>query len=412
MLWKSGGIIMKTLKEAKEIIPGGTQLLSKRSEIYPQYYSKAKGCEVWDLEGKKYIDFASMGIGTCLLGYADDDVNEAVKECIDKGSMSTLNPPEEYELAELLLKLHPRMGMIRYARTGGEAMCIAVRTARAYTGRDKVAFCGYHGWHDWYLAANLVVPTKLDIHLLPNLPIKGVPKCLKGTAIPFELDEIEQLREILKDKEIGTVVIEVMRHKYPMPYFFEEVRRLATENDVVLIFDEITIGWRDRITEIIPDIVVYAKGISNGYPMAVVMGKKEVMEAINETFISSTYWTERIGPTAALATINKLIKCNVIGHINNIGLMIWKGWLRLAKKHKLNISVLPPPALITFKFNYPNVTELAEIFSREMLRLGYIAGMSVYVTYAHTEEIVIKYLENVDKVFKKISDYLWIKLKK
>jgi len=172
-------------RKAKKIIPGGTQLLSKRPEMFlpelwPAYYDKAKGCEVWDLDGKKYIDMSTMGVGSCILGYADDDVNKAVKSAVDRGNMCTLNAPEEVELAELLLKLHPWAEMVRYARTGGESMMIAVRIARAKSGKDTVLFCGYHGWHDWYLSSNLADEKSLDGHLLPGLNPLGVPRALKG----------------------------------------------------------------------------------------------------------------------------------------------------------------------------------------------------------------------------------------
>jgi len=166
--------------KAKTRIPGGTQLLSKRPELYlpeqwPSYYSRAKGVEVWDLDGNRYLDMCYNGIGACILGACDPDVDAAVRTAIDAGSMSTLNAPEEVELADLLCELHPWADMVRYARCGGEAMAVAVRIARAKTHRDIIAFCGYHGWHDWYLAANLGEETALDGHLLPGLQPAGVP---------------------------------------------------------------------------------------------------------------------------------------------------------------------------------------------------------------------------------------------
>jgi glutamate-1-semialdehyde aminotransferase len=177
------GVGQRLYTQAKTRIPGGTQLLSKRPEMFlpdqwPSYYSRARGVEVWDLDGNKYIDMSYNGIGACVLGAADPDVDEAVKAAIDAGSMSTLNAPEEVELAELLCELHPWAEMVRYARSGGEAMAIAVRIARAKTRRDRVAFCGYHGWHDWYLAANLAEEKALDGHLLPGLEPTGVPRGL------------------------------------------------------------------------------------------------------------------------------------------------------------------------------------------------------------------------------------------
>ena len=157
-------------EKAKSIIPGGNQLLSKRAEIFlpelwPSYYSKASGCKVWDLEGNEYFDFASMGISSCVLGYSDKQINSVVKSVIDAGAMSTLNCYEEFNLAEKLLDLHPWAQMVRFSKTGGEACAIPIRISRAATNKDHVAFCGYHGWHDWYLSANLNDSTNLDQHL-------------------------------------------------------------------------------------------------------------------------------------------------------------------------------------------------------------------------------------------------------
>ena len=206
--------------KAKRLIPGGTQLLSKRSEMFlpeqwPSYYKKAKGVEIWDLDGNKFIDMSIMGVGTCILGYADDDVNEVVKNVVDNGSMATLNCPEEIELAELLLKIHPWAQSVRYARTGGEMMAVAIRIARAYTHKDKIAFCGYHGWHDWYLASNLTNNANLDGHLLKGLNPNGVPRNLIKTAIPFEYNNIKQLESIIKENDIGIFVVEPIRHQIP-----------------------------------------------------------------------------------------------------------------------------------------------------------------------------------------------------
>lgn len=401
--------------EAKKIIPGGSQLLSKRSEMFlpdqwPSYYKKAKGVEIWDLDDNKFVDMSIMGVGACILGYADADVNNAVKEAIDAGSMTTLNCPEEIELAELLLKLNPWAGGVRYARTGGEAMAVAVRIARAYTKKDKVAFCGYHGWHDWYLSANLADDKNLDGHLLPGLEPSGVPRCLKGTAIPFEYNKIEQLKKIVKENnDIGVIVIEPIRHQEPKNDFLKKVRELAKEIGAVLIFDEITSGFRLCIGgayekyNVHPDIVVYAKAMSNGYPMAAVVGRKEVMDAAQSSFISSAYWTERVGLVAAIATINKMIKNNVPEHLVKIGNLISEGWKELAKKYNLDIKVVGIPPLTTFIIQHKESQALHTLFTQEMLNRSYLASKSVYVSYCHTEEIIEKYLKNVDEVFEIIS---------
>ncbi|MEM2618815.1 MAG: aminotransferase class III-fold pyridoxal phosphate-dependent enzyme [Candidatus Hadarchaeales archaeon] len=398
-------------KRAKKIIPGGTQLLSKRSEMFlpeqwPSYFQKAKGVEVWDLDGNRYID-TYMGIGACILGYADEEVNSAVKKVIDEGSMCTLNSPEEVELAELLLKLHPWAEMVRYTRTGGEAMAVAVRIARAYSGKDKVAFCGYHGWHDWYLAANLADERSLDGHLLPGLKPLGVPRALKGTAVPFHYNKIEELEEIVrKNGNIGAIVMEPRREQEPKNNFLRKVRRIADEIGAVLIFDEISSGWRMNVGGIHmlygvhPDISVFGKAMSNGFPMGAVIGRGEVMDVAQESFISSTYWTERIGPAAAIATIRKLKKCKVPAHVKKIGGRVMDGWKRLADENGLKLEVVGMPALATCKLNYGEINqEIYTLFTQEMLQRGFLASKSFYVSYSHTEECIERYLENVAEVF-------------
>ncbi len=399
--------------KAKTLIPGGTQLLSKRSEMFapnnwPSFFKKAKGVEVWDLDGNKYIDMTTMAVGACTLGYADDDVNAAVKKVIDDGSMCTLNSPEEVELAELLLKLHQWAGMVRYARTGGESMAIAVRIARAYTNKSTLAFCGYHGWHDWYLSANLADNAALDGHLLAGLEPRGVPRGLIKTSLPFEYNNLKKLQEIVATNDVGVIVLEPYRHQEPSDGFLQKVRQIADEIKAVLIFDEISIGWRlnvggsHLVLGVIPDIAVVAKAMSNGYPMGAIIGKHEIMNAAQTSFISSTYWTERVGPTAALATIKKMLAKNVPAHLDRIGGLIGEGWKKLAVKHDLNIEILKPNALITFSFKYLNALEIKTFFTQEMLKRGFLAGPSVYVSYAHTEEHVKNYLAAVDDVFGKI----------
>ena len=410
------GLSQDLYKKAKKLIPGGTQLLSKRPEMFlpdfwTAYYEKAKGCRVWDLDGNKYTDMSYMGIGACILGYADKDVDSAVKTAVDKGSMCTLNCPEEVELAELLCKLHPWAEMVRYARTGGEAMAIAVRIARAKTGKDLILFCGYHGWHDWYLSANLADNKALDGHLLPGLKPKGVPRVLKNSAIPFNYNDIKGFLNLV-DKyknKIGTVVMEPLRNYYPEKGFLETIREMTEKLKIVLIFDEITSGWRLNLggahlkLGVNPDIAVFGKGISNGYPMAAIIGKSEVMEVAQETFISSTYWTERIGPVAALATIRKLKERDVPSHLINIGKKIQNGWRESAEKNRLKISVSGIYPLGHFSFNYEDPLILKTLFTQLMLERGFLATDSFYASYAHREKNVEKYLEVVDEVFEFIA---------
>lgn len=398
--------------KAKKIIPGGTQLLSKRSEMFlpdqwPSYFKKAKGVEVWDLDGNKFIDMSTTGVGSCILGYADPDVNKAVKKVIEEGSMCTLNSPEEVELAELLCKLHPWAEQVRYARTGGEAMAIAVRIARAHTNKEKLAFCGYHGWCDWYISSNLADDKNLDGHLLPGLDPKGVPRGLKGIAIPFHYNKIEELEEIVsKNKDIGAVVVEPIRYQEPKNNFLKKIRKIANKIGAVLIFDEISSGWRFTLGGVHlkygvnPDIAVFAKGMSNGFPMAAIIGKQKVMQAAQTTFISSTYWTERVGPAAALATIKKMIDKKVPQYLEKIGRLMIKGLKKSASANGLKLETSGLPALFHLSFNYGKDSQAIQtLFTQEMLKRGILASVGVYVSYSFKEEHVKRYLAVVDEVF-------------
>jgi len=397
----------------KSRIPGGTQLLSKRPEMFlpglwPSYYRRARGVDVWDLDGNRYIDMSYNGIGACVLGAADADVDAAVKAAIDAGSMSTLNAPEEVELAELLCELHPWAGMVRYARSGGEAMAIAVRIARAETGRDHIAFCGYHGWHDWYLAANLAEDHALDGHLLPGLEPTGVPRGLQGSAIPFKYNQIEDLSSIAASLpgKLAAVVMEPIRNDEPKDNFLYRVREIASRVGAVLIFDEITAGWRlntggaHLLYGVAPDIAVFGKAISNGYAMSAVIGKAEVMEAAQKSFISSTYWTERVGPAAALATIRKHLRCNVPQHLKTIGQLVQDGWKTAAERANLEVSIggIPPLGHLYFKGDLQR--EVRTLFTQLMLDRGFLATNAFYATLAHREQHVTSYLGAVEEVFR------------
>jgi len=399
-------------KRALKRIPGGTQLLSKRPEMFapgqwPGYYSRAKGVEVWDLDGNKYIDMSISGIGANVLGFADPDVDKAVNEAISKGNSSSLNCPEEVELADLLCEIHPWADMVRYTRCGGESMAVAVRIARAYTGRDKVAFCGYHGWHDWYLAANLAEDSVLDGHLLPGLKPTGVPRGLIGTALSFRYNHIEDLKSIVAGNrnELAAIIMEPVRDKKPLPGFLERVRELATEAGAVLVFDEISAAMRlntggsHLLYGTMPDIAVFAKAISNGYPMGAIIGKEKVMQSAQETFISSTNWTERIGPTAALATINKYKRLDVSKHLIKIGKSIQAGWKQVALKNNLNICVSGIPPLSHFKFEYADNLEMMTLFVQIMLEHGFLASGRFYTSYAHKDGHVESYFKAADKAF-------------
>ena len=406
-------------KQAKKRIPGGTQLLSKRPEMFlpdqwPSYYERARGIEVWDLDGRRYLDMCYNGVGACILGAADPDVDVAVKEVLSRGNMSTLNCPEEVELAELLCELHPWADQVRYARSGGEAMAVAVRIARAATGRDIVAFCGYHGWHDWYLAANLANEKGLDGHLLPGLEPTGVPRGLRGTAYPFTYNNLAELDVIIQSSNgrLAAVVMEPIRSQEPDHDFIRGVRERASQLGAVLIVDEITAGFRlscggaHLVYGPEPDIAVFAKGISNGYPMAAIIGRAEVMEAAQKTFISSTYWTDRIGPTAALATICKHRHHRVHEHLQRVGAAVQSGWRQEAQSAGLPIRIDGIKPLGHFTIEHAKTQAARTLFTKLMLDRGFLATPAFYATFAHTDRHVDDYLDAVRAVFPMIKKTL------
>lgn len=402
-------------KKAKTLIPGGTMLLSKRPEMFlpdqwPAYFSKAKGCSVWDLDGNELIDMSIMGIGTNTLGYGNDEVDAAVLETVKKGNMSTLNCPEEVYLAEKLIEINPWADMVRFARSGGEANSIAIRIARAASGRDKVAICGYHGWHDWYLSANHNSGDDLSGHLLDGLSPKGVPKNLKDTVYPFNYNDFEELLSIVDNNEIGVIKMEVVRNFGPEDNFLHKVRKLATERNIVLVFDECTSGFRETFGGIYkkygvePDMVMYGKTIGNGYALTAVVGKKSVMEAAQNTFISSTFWTERIGPTAALATLKVMEYIKSWEIITAIGNKMREGWQKLADEHNLKITISGIPSLSTYSFNSDKALEYKTFIAQEMLSKGYLASTNFYASTAHNEDNLRLYFEALNEVYVVISD--------
>ena len=404
------------LERGKRRIPGLTQLLSKRPDqfapgVWPTYFSKASGTVVWDLDGCRYIDMSISGIGANIMGYCDPDVDAAVIQCVQSGNSTSLNAPEEVELAELLCDIHPWANKVRYTRSGGEAMAVAARIARAATGRDRIAFCGYHGWSDWYLAANLGSDDSLTGHLLPGLSPLGVPKGLQGTALPFRYNKIEELKAIFDQypDEVAAVVLEPVRNEMPAPGFLEAVKALAKAAGAVLVFDEVSSGFRlntggaHLLMGVEPDVAVFAKAISNGYPMAAIIGRGEVMDAAERTFISSTYWTDRIGPVAALATIRKHKRDNVSTHLSTIGKAVQDMWTKAANEAGISIHVYGIYPMSHFGFDGPEAQAMMTFFVQEMLKHGFLASNRFYANFAQNIEHVEKFGIAMRSVFHDIA---------
>ena len=403
-------------KKAKKIIPGGNMLLSKRPEMFlpenwPSYFSKAKGCYVWDLDGNKFTDMSIMGIGTNSLGYGNDFIDNSVKNVIKTGNMSTFNCPEEVYLAEKLVQMNPWADMVRFARTGGEANSIAIRIARAACGKDNVAICGYHGWHDWYLSANLNTDDNLSEHLLPGLNPTGVPKNLENSVFPFRYNDYEDLENIVNKNDIGVIKMEVIRNYEPKNNFLKKVRKLASKKNIILIFDECSSGFRETFGgiyqkyEVEPDMIMYGKTIGNGYALTAVLGKRSIMESAQSTFISSTFWTERIGPTAALATLELMEKEKSWQKITKTGKKMQNGLSALASKYNLKINILGIPAMTSYNFHSIDSIKYKTFITQEMLKYGYLASNLIYLSTLHNQKVIDKYIYFLTKVFKQIKKH-------
>jgi glutamate-1-semialdehyde 2,1-aminomutase len=408
----------KLWKRAQTIIPNGNMLLSKNPSRFfnlknwPVYFKKTKGCEVWDLDNKKFYDFSFMGIGTNILGYSNSIVDNAVRKTISNGNLSTLNCPEEVELAEKLIEMHPWAHMVHFARSGGEANAIAIRIARAATNKDKVVVCGYHGWHDWYLSANLSNKNNLDTHLSSDLNTKGVPKNLKNSIYTFDYNDFEKLSKIIaNDKQIGIIKMEVQRDKKPKNNFLKKVRELANKNGIILIFDECTSGFRETYGglhlkhNVIPDIAMFGKALGNGYAITAVVGKREYMRSTKDTFISSTFWTERVGPTAGIATLNVMQKLKSWEKISDTGRYIKKRISILATKSKIKIEFSGLDSLINFKFKSKYNDLFIKFLTFEMLKKGFLAKNSLYVSLAHSNDLIEEYLYNLNEIFNKLKKF-------
>ena len=405
----------KLWRRANAIILGGNSLLSKNPNLFlpnkwPTYFSKSKGCKIWDLNNEIYTDMSLMGVGTNILGYCNREVDSAVSSTIKKGNLTTLNCPEEVFLAEKLINIHPWAEKVKFARTGGEANAMAIRIARSATGKKNVAFCGYHGWHDWYLAANLKSKKTLDSHLMPGLDPLGVPSNLKNTSFGFQYNNIEQLRKLVDRKNIGVIKMEVSRSTQPNIKFLKKVRELATKKNIVLIFDECTSGFRQcfgglhKLININPDMAIFGKALGNGYAITAVLGKGSIMNSAQKSFMSSTFWTDRIGPVAAIKTLEIMEREKSWERISYLGKKIFLIWKKLSNKHNLKISISGLPSLAKFNFKSINAQAYKTFITQEMLQYKFLAANAVYLSTSHNEKIIKKYSNHLDEVFYKISE--------
>ncbi len=410
MKYNNKGI--KLYKKAKKIIPGGTMLFSKKPELYssenwPAYYKKAKGCYVWDLNDKKFLDMLFL-VGTNTLGYSNKHVDNQVIKFIKKSNMSSLSAPEEVQLAKKILRLHPWADQARFTRGGGEANATLIRIARASTKKQNIAFCGYHGWHDWYLSSNLNNKKNLDNHLMSNLKSQGVMKNLKDSCFPFNYNELHNLKKLINKHNIGIIIMEVTRNYNPQNDFLKKIRALCNKKNIILIFDECTSGFRENLGgkhlkfKVNPDLAMFGKAMGNGYAINAIIGKRKYMKNAEKTFISSTFWTERVGSVAALSTIKYMEKNKTFKKIIAQGKKIKNKWKELSIKYKIDLDIISMDSIPIFLFKTNHEIKKKFIIN-EMLKEGILASNIIYVSISHTDEILKYYFRKLDKIFHKLS---------
>ena len=420
MYMRNEGSLMSTgeklWEKAKNLIPGGGMLFSKRpqnflSKGWPTYFSKSKGCKVWDIDNKKFLDFSLMGVGTNTLGYSNKFVDNAVRKIIDRGNMTTLNCPEEVHLAEKLIKMHPWSDKVKFTRSGGEANAVAIRIARAFAKRKKIMVCGYHGWHDWYLSSKMNNKNNFKNHLPSFIKTEGVPKSLGKDIFIFKYNNFRNFKTIFNKnkKQIGIVKMEVSRSDPPKNNFLQKIRQFCKWHNLILIFDECTSGFRESFGglhlkyKVYPDMLILGKTLGNGYAINAILGKSKIMDTCENTFISSTFWTERIGSAAALETLNQMEKLKSWMIISKKGRLIKKAWKKTFSKYKFKVKISGLDAMPVYNFlDIKNNQIYKTYLIKKMLGKKYLTSNSVYLSISHTDSLIKKYLRDFEKSIKSL----------
>ena len=411
----------KLHKKAKKIIPYGAQTYSKGVKAFsdgvsPKFLAKGMGCEVWDVDGNKFIDYA-MGAQPLILGYADRDVNNAVKKQLELGSTFSVGNKLEIDVTELLIKHIPDAEGARFGKNGADATSIAVRLSRAITKRDHIAFCGYHGWHDWFIGTT-------DLN-------SGIPKFNNQLAHSFSYNNISSLEKIFSKykNKIACVIMEPITVNGPISKpsgstkwkdynkkdnFLIDVKNICKKNGALLIFDEVVTGFRydiggaQKMYSVIPDLSCWAKAMSNGIPISAITGKWEYIKYLEKTFFSFTYGGDCIGLAAAKATINKIERNNVIDHLYNVGGRLKKGINDLAKIYNLDDMIAcagyPCRSVMTIKkigkYNKPLITK--SLIQQELITRGVLWSQYHSISYSHKKRHIDNSLNAFEYALKKL----------
>ncbi|WKZ68900.1 MAG: aminotransferase class III-fold pyridoxal phosphate-dependent enzyme [Melioribacteraceae bacterium] len=390
-------------KRSLGLIPSNTQTLAKGPTQYvngmaPKYLVKGKGSHVWDVDGNEYIDY-NMGIGPLSLGYAYDKVDEAVKKQLEDGITFSLVHPLEVEVAEIIRDIIPNAEMVRYSKTGADVTSAAVRLARAYTGKNKILCCGYHGWHDWYVSV--------------TARNHGIPEAVQAITYTFDYNNIDSLKDSIDD-DVAAVILEPVVFQEPKDNFLHKVADLCKEKNVILIFDEMWTGFRmalggaQEYFGITPDLATYSKAVANGMPISILTGKKKIMQLADEDiFFYTTFGGEALSLAAVKATIKEMKEKNVPAYLDKQGAKLKEGYNKIAEELGLNYTKASGynwRSIVTFDAKAGDPLILKSLVQQEMIKRGVLWGGFHNMSFSHTDEDIqytLKAYEQVLLILKK-----------
>ncbi|MCW8822951.1 MAG: aminotransferase class III-fold pyridoxal phosphate-dependent enzyme, partial [Ignavibacteriaceae bacterium] len=371
-------------KKALNLIPATTQTLAKGPQqnvkgIAPKYLVQGKGSHVWDVDGNEYLDF-NMGIGPLSLGYAYDKVDEAIKKQLEDGITFSLMHPLEVEVAELLNKIIPNAESIRYSKVGADVTTAAIRVARAYTKRQKILCCGYHGWHDWYISVT-------DRNA-------GIPQAVQDLTFTFNYNDIQSVMDSI-DEDTAAVILEPFVFEAPKDNFLQKLRDICTKNGTLLIFDEMWTGFRialggaQEFFNVKADLATFSKAVANGMPIAILAGRKDVMKVLEkDVFFFTTFGGEALSLAAVIATVNEIKEKNVPAYLAKQGKKLKDGYNQIAKELEMPYTKCigyECRSLMTFDASAGNPLELKSLVQQEMIKRGILWGGFHNMSFSHSD---------------------------
>jgi glutamate-1-semialdehyde 2,1-aminomutase/spore coat polysaccharide biosynthesis protein SpsF len=394
----------RLLDHAREVIPGASQTFSKGPTqfvggVAPTFCERASGARIWDVDGNEYVDYA-LALGPMILGYCHPEVDEAVRRQLELGVTFTLPHRLEVELADEICRLVPCAEMVRYGKTGSDAVGAAVRIARAATGRDHILFSGYHGWHDWHIGA--------------TTRNKGVPQAIRELTSAVPYGDLAALERALSDQQPAAVVLEPIGIVEPPEGYLQGLVDLSHEHGAIVVFDEIITGFRlslggaQEYYGVVPDLAAFGKAVANGLPLSIVAGRRDLMREFEEIFFSTTHGGEALSLAAALATLRVIERDGVIPHIWDKGERLCAGLRSLVERHRLEANVrcigLPPRTSVLF-YDAGGADSLAlkSLFQQECIKRGVLFTGSQFISSAHDDDVIDLTLAVYDEALTEVA---------